>query len=59
METQGILKFKREGKNKYYFLNKNNQEIKEIIQLVEINKKINFTKKHIKLGVLVLKENNK
>ncbi|MBR9705102.1 hypothetical protein GOV12_06835 [Candidatus Pacearchaeota archaeon] len=49
LEEQEILKFKKEGKNKYYFLNKRNPEIKEIIQLVEINKKINFTKKHIKL----------
>ncbi len=49
LEKHGILKFKREGKNKYYFLNKNNSEIKEIIQLVEINKKINFMKKHAKL----------
>jgi len=52
MEKQGILKFKREGKNKYYFLNKNNSEIKEIIQLVEINKKINFMEEHIKLKEL-------
>ena len=48
MEKQGILKFKREGKNKYYFLNKNNPDIKEIIQLTEINKKINFMKSHIR-----------
>ena len=48
LEKQGILKFKREGKNKYYFLNKNNSEIKEIVQLVEINKKIIFTKNQIK-----------
>jgi len=55
MEKQDVLKFKREGKNKYYFLNKNNQNIKEIIQLVEINKKINFTKKQIKFKELFKK----
>jgi len=48
MEKEGILKFKREGKNKYYFLNKNNSNIKGTLQLVEISKKINFLKKHIK-----------
>ncbi len=52
MEEQGILKFKKEGKNKYYFLNKSNLDIKGILQLVEISKKIDFIKKHLKFKEL-------
>jgi predicted nucleotidyltransferase len=45
LEKEDILKFKQEGKNKYYFLNKFNPYLKEIIKLIEINKKIDFLKK--------------
>ena len=40
LEKDNILKFSQEGKNKYYFLNKLNQTTKEMIKLVEINKRI-------------------
>jgi len=53
LEKEDILKFKEEGKNKYYFLNKNKLEIKEIIKLIEINKKINFMGKNPKLRKLI------
>jgi len=46
LEKEHILKFEREGKNKYYFFNKLNPNIKEIIKLIELNKKIEFLDKH-------------
>jgi len=46
LEGENILKFAKEGKNKYYFLNRFNPHIKEIIKLIEIGKKINFLEKH-------------
>jgi predicted nucleotidyltransferase len=49
LEKEDILKFRTEGKNKYYFLNEVNPLIKEIINLVEINKKILFLKKNVSL----------
>ncbi|MEN7982709.1 MAG: nucleotidyltransferase domain-containing protein [Nanoarchaeota archaeon] len=42
LEKQNILKSSLEGKNKYYFVNKKNIEVKEIIRLIEIDKKIKF-----------------
>jgi len=42
LEKENILKFEMQGKNKYYFLNKFNPQIKEIIKLIEINKKMRF-----------------
>lgn len=42
LEKENILKFTIEGKNKYYYLNKLNPHIKEIIKLIEINRKIKF-----------------
>jgi len=41
LEKEHILKFKQEGKNKYYYLNEFYPYIKEIIQLIETQKKIN------------------
>ena len=46
LEKENILKFSFEGKNKYYYFNKFNQIIKEIIKLIEINRKIKFIEKH-------------
>ncbi len=52
LEKENILKFSQEGKNKYYFLNKFNSNIKEIIKLIEIEKKIEFIGKNNKLNDL-------
>jgi predicted nucleotidyltransferase len=43
---ENILKFSVEGKNKYYHLNEFNPKIKEIIKLIEINKKVSFLDRH-------------
>ncbi|MBS3074068.1 nucleotidyltransferase domain-containing protein [Candidatus Pacearchaeota archaeon] len=49
LEREDILKYSREGKNKYYFLNKLNPHIREIIKLVEVGRKIRFLEKNSKL----------
>lgn len=49
LEKQNILKFRTEGKNKYYFINKSNPVIKEIIQLAELSRKLHFLNKHKQL----------
>ena len=49
LEIEGILKFSVKGRNKYYFLNKFNQNIKEILKLIEISKKIEFLKEYHKI----------
>jgi DNA-binding Lrp family transcriptional regulator len=49
LEKENILKYSREGKNKYYFLNKLNSNIKDIIKLVEVDRKIRFLDKNYKL----------
>jgi len=54
LEKQNILKFKQEGKNKYYFLNKLNPSTKEMIKLVEVNKRIVLFEKYKKLSPLFL-----
>ncbi len=46
LEKENILKFTSEGKNKYYYLNKFNPRIKEIIKLIEISRKSNFLDKN-------------
>lgn len=51
-EKENMLKFTSEGKNKYYFLNKFNPRIKDIIKLIEIAKKIKFLEKRKNLGGL-------
>ena len=55
LEKEHILKFTQEGKNKYYFLNEFYPYLKEMIQLVEIQRKINFLEKYKKLKELFLK----
>lgn len=61
LEEKGILKFKQEGKNKYFFLNEKNPELKEILKIVEIQKKIEFINKNNILRDLFkkLQENSK
>jgi len=54
LERQHILKFKQEGKNKYYFLNKLNPSTKEMIKLAEINKRIILFEKYKKFAPLFL-----
>jgi predicted nucleotidyltransferase len=49
LEKEDVLKFSQEGRNKYYFLNKFNPDIKEIIKIIEISRKIKFLKKNAKL----------
>ena len=48
LEREHILRFSIEGKNKYYYLNNLNQNIKEIIKMIEINKKIKFLDRYKK-----------
>ena len=55
LEKENILKFKQEGKNKYYFLNEFYPYLKEIIQLIETQRKIDFLEKYKKLRELFLK----
>jgi len=52
LEKEDILKFSQEGKNKCYFLNKFNSQIKEIIKLIEINRKVKFLEKYKKIKEL-------
>lgn len=54
LEKQHIIKFKQEGKNKYYFLNKLNPSTKEMIKLVEIKKRITLFEKYKKFNSLFL-----
>lgn len=49
LEKEGILKYSTEGKNKYYFLNRLNPQIKDIIKMLEIARKNKFIQKHSKL----------
>ncbi len=55
LERDHILKFNIEGKNKYYYLNKSNQNIRDIIKLIEINKKIKLMDKYNKFSGLFSK----
>ena len=55
LEKEHILKFAQEGKNKYYHLNEFYPCIKELIQLVEIQRKINFLEKYKKIKELFSK----
>ena len=54
LEKEHILKFKQEGKNKYYFLNKLCPYLMEVIQIIEIHRKINFLEKYSPLKELFL-----
>ena len=49
LEKEDILKFLEEGKNKYYFMNRFNPQIKEIIKLIEMDRKIIFFEKYGKI----------
>jgi len=52
LEKDHILKFSIEGKNKYYYLNKLNPNIKETIKLIEIERKIKFIERYKKFNDL-------
>ncbi len=52
LEKENILKFSQEGKNKYYFLNKFNQNLIEIIKLIEITRKLRFLSRYKKFREL-------
>lgn len=54
-EKEHILKFKTEGKNKYYYLNEFYPYLKELIQQLETQRKIDFLEKYKKLRELFLK----
>ncbi|MFH0831257.1 MAG: helix-turn-helix domain-containing protein [archaeon] len=55
LEKENILKFSQEGRNKYYFLNKFNPQIKDIIKLIEISRKSRFLEKYKKISGLFSK----
>jgi len=55
LEKEHILKFKQEGKNKYYYLNEFYPHLKEVIHLIETQRKINFLEKYKKLKELFSK----
>lgn len=55
LEKEHILKFAQEGKNKYYYLNRFYNYTKEIIKLIEIQRKINFLEKYKKIKELFSK----
>ena len=62
LEKKNILKYEEEGKNKYYFLNKNLSAIKEIIKIAEIEKRIDFLNRHLgmdKLFMEIIDRSNK
>jgi uncharacterized protein len=59
LEKEHILKFSIEGKNKYYYLNNLNIAIKEIIKLIEINRKIRFIDRYKKFRDLFSKLESK
>ena len=54
LEKKNIVKYNTEGKNKYYFLNKLNPEVKEIMKIVELGRKNKLFEKYLKLKNLFL-----
>ncbi len=46
LENEGILKSRREGNMKFYFLNHQYSQIKEILTITELTKKTQFYLKH-------------
>lgn len=52
LEKENVIKFSVEGRNKYYFLNKFNQYVVDIIKSIEIGRKILFLKKYKKFHEL-------
>ncbi len=59
LEKDSILKFSVEGKNKYYYLNKFNPNIKDFVKLIEIQRKIEFLDKYKKFRELFYKLNER
>ncbi|MFH1317026.1 MAG: nucleotidyltransferase domain-containing protein [Candidatus Woesearchaeota archaeon] len=59
LEKEDFLKFETQGKNKYYFLNQHNTQIKEVIKMAEINKKLVFLGKYKPLKELINKIENR
>ncbi len=55
LEKEHVLKFTQEGKNKYYYLNEFYPYMKETIQLIETQRRINFLEKYKKLKELFSK----
>ena len=45
LEEKNILKSRKEGAQKYYYINRKNTEIKDIITIVEIMRKLEFMSK--------------
>jgi len=56
LEKEGVLKSKKQGNMKYFKLNLENSQIKDIIILAELTKKINFMKKNRKIASLFHKD---
>ena len=54
LEKQNIIKYSTEGRNKYYFLNKSNSQISDIIKILELARKNNFTLKYSKFRDLFI-----
>ncbi len=54
LEKKNIVKYTTEGKNKYYFLNKLNPEVKEIIKIVELGRKNKLFERYSRLKNLFL-----
>lgn len=54
LEKQNIVKYSTEGKNKYYFFNKLNPQISDILKIIELERKNQFTRKYPSLKELFL-----
>lgn len=54
LEKQNIIKYFTEGKNKYYFLNKLNPQILDILKIIELERKNNFFTKYSKFRELFI-----
>lgn len=54
LEAENILKYTTEGKNKYYFLNKLNSQIKDVLKIVELGRKGLFLEKYTPLKELII-----
>ena len=55
LEKEHILKYNKEGKNKYYYLNEFYPYLKEVIQIIETKRKIDFLLKYKELKELFSK----
>jgi len=54
LEKQNIVKYSTEGKNKYYFLNKLNPQISDILKILELERKNNFVAKYSRFRELFI-----